>query len=76
MLDTGEVLLEDAHRLVERVVVLLRVVDDFEEGLDDPRDLVELFFCEFALLVEILHRFSAVFHIHGDQVLLIAHSGI
>ena len=73
MLDGSEILLEDAHGLIERVVILLGIVDDFEERLDDPGYLVELVLGQLALLVEVLHRLGAVLHVHGDQVLLVAH---
>jgi hypothetical protein len=71
MLDGGQVLLEDTHGLIQRVVILLGVVDDLEERFDDPRDLVELLLGQFALLVKVLDGLGAVLHVHGDQVLLV-----
>jgi hypothetical protein len=69
----GQIFFEDAHGLIERIVVFLGIIDDLEQGLDDPRHLVELLLRQFPLLVEVLHRLCAVLHVHSDQVLLVAH---
>ena len=52
MFDGGKIFFEDSHGLIENVVVFLRIVDDFEEGLHDVGDLIVLIITErhFGLL--------------------------
>lgn len=73
MLDGGEIFFEDAHGLIEGIVIFLGIIDDLEQRLDDPGHLVELLLGQFALLVKILHRLCTVLHVHSDQVLLVTH---
>lgn len=73
MLDGSEILFENAHGFIERIVVFLGIIDDFEEGFDDARHLIELLLRQLPLLVEVLDRFRPVLHVHGNQILLVAH---
>jgi hypothetical protein len=73
MLAGSEILFENAHGFIERIVVFLGIIDDFEEGFDDARYLIELFLCQLPLLVEVLDRFRPILHVHGNQILLVAH---
>ena len=73
MFDASEIFLEYPHGLIEGIVVLLWIVDDFKEGFDDAGYFIELLLVELALFVEVLDWLRAVFHVHGDQILLVAH---